>query len=148
MLSVLPIVNVANCCCLWVIGGGLLTAYLEEQRAPGTTTIARGAWLGLVAGIVGAVVWLLGSVALNPLLASFQQTMADALTRAAADADPTVRAQLQQIGTLANSPFRYVIGFVLQLGIGVVFGAAGGALGAVWFRRSTPAMPPPLPPQP
>src|SRR6516162_10964853 len=113
---------------MWVIGGGVLTAYLENQREPQSIPVGRGAFLGLLAGIVGALVWLLASVALNPLLASFQQNMSDALMRVAADADPTVRQQLEQISALANSPFRYVIGFILQLCVGAAFGTAGGAI--------------------
>ena len=92
VLSVLPIVNVANvCCCMWVIAGGMLTAFLENQRGRQSITVARGAFLGLIAGIIGAVVWLLASLALNPLFAPFQAAIGDALSRAAVDADPTVR---------------------------------------------------------
>jgi hypothetical protein len=149
VLSVLPIVNVGNaCCCMWVIAGGLLTAYLENQRAPQSITVARGAFLGLLAGLVSAVVWLIASLALNPLFAPFQAQMGEALSRAAADADPTVRAQLEQISGLAASPVHFVVGFVLQLCIGAVFATAGGAIGATIFRRPGPVMtPPPLPPE-
>jgi hypothetical protein len=30
VLSALPIINIANCCCLWVIGGGVLATYLMQ----------------------------------------------------------------------------------------------------------------------
>ncbi len=33
MLSALPIVSVGNCCCcLWMIGGGVLAAYLRAAE--------------------------------------------------------------------------------------------------------------------
>ena len=147
VLSALPVINVANyCCCMWVVGGGLLTAYLETQREAQSIAVARGAFLGLIAGIVGALVWLLASLALTPLLVPFQQAMTEALGRVAADADPAVRAQLEQVSTLAASPFRWVLGFVLQLFIGILFGSAGGAIGAVVFRPSGTVAPPPIPP--
>src|SRR5690349_7202082 len=127
VLSALPIINVANyCCCMWVISGGVLTAYLENQRDVHSITVARGAFVGLIAGIVGALVWLLASLALAPVLAPFQRAMTDALGRVVADADPAVRAQLEQLSTVAASPVRYVLGFVVQLFIGVAFGSAGG----------------------
>ncbi len=31
VLSSLPVIGIANCCCLWVILGGMLTVYLEQQ---------------------------------------------------------------------------------------------------------------------
>ena len=34
VLSALPVVNIANCCCLWVICGGVLTVYLQQQNLP------------------------------------------------------------------------------------------------------------------
>jgi len=32
ILSALPVVSWGNCCCLWIIGGGVLAAYLDQQR--------------------------------------------------------------------------------------------------------------------
>ena len=34
VLSALPIINIGNCCCLWVIGGGVLATYLMQQNHP------------------------------------------------------------------------------------------------------------------
>ena len=35
VLSSLPLVNIGNvCCCLWVVVGGLLTVYLQQQNTP------------------------------------------------------------------------------------------------------------------
>jgi len=34
VLSALPVVQICNCCCLWIIGGGLLAAYLQQQNQP------------------------------------------------------------------------------------------------------------------
>src|SRR5918911_1617007 len=81
VLSALPIVNVGNCCCLWIVGGGFLTAYLEQQQQGRSIAIGRGAFVGMVAGIVSALVWLLASLALDPLLAPIQQRMLDEVLR-------------------------------------------------------------------
>ena len=32
VLSALPIINLANCCCLWIVGGGAIAAYLGQQE--------------------------------------------------------------------------------------------------------------------
>ena len=34
VLSALPIVNLANCCCLWIVGGGAITAAVNVMVAP------------------------------------------------------------------------------------------------------------------
>ena len=52
VLTALPIVNC--CCCLWMVGGGFLAAYLESQRQPTSLSIMQGARVGLMAGVVGA----------------------------------------------------------------------------------------------
>ena len=51
VLSALPLVNAGNCCCcLWVICGGLLAAYLRQQSSPLPIDAAEGALVGLMAG--------------------------------------------------------------------------------------------------
>src|SRR3954468_3974922 len=111
VLSALPIVNVANCCCLWIVGGGLVTAYLEQQNQQRSITVARGALLGLGAGVVGAFVWLFASIALDGVIAPLQQRMVEAMLSNASDMPPDARSVLESIGDRAASPFRFVLGF-------------------------------------
>ena len=57
VLSALPLVNVGNCCCcLWVICGGALAAYLRQQSSPAQIDAAEGALVGLLAGVIGGVI--------------------------------------------------------------------------------------------
>ena len=67
VLSALPAVNC--CCCLWIVCGGVLAAYLDQQNDPRPITAGRGAWNGFLAGVIGAVVWLAVSMALDVVLA-------------------------------------------------------------------------------
>ena len=53
VLSALPIINIGNCCCLWVIGGGVLATYLMQQNHPYPISAADGALVGLLAGLIG-----------------------------------------------------------------------------------------------
>ena len=32
VLSALPCHQLGNCCCLWIVGGGVLAAYLDQQN--------------------------------------------------------------------------------------------------------------------
>lgn len=146
VLSALPIVNVANCCCLWITGGGLLAGYLAQQEDPRPLTLGGGALVGLLAGIAGAVVWLVAALALDVLVAPLQERMVAEMLRSATDMPPEVRAWLEMLGNRASTPFRLAAGFMFQLLAGTVFATLGGTLAAVVFRRDAPPeVPPPLP---
>ena len=71
ILSGLPIIGICNCCCLWIVSGGILAAYLEQQNQPLSLTLTQGARVGLIAGIIGAVIWLVIDSALSPIQARF-----------------------------------------------------------------------------
>jgi hypothetical protein len=148
VMSALPIVQVCNCCCLWIIGGGALAAYLQQQNQPAPITLGEGARAGLIAGIVGAVIWLVLSQALDVVMAPIQQRLADEVLRSATDLPPNVRAWLESVN--AERSGSYIFGFLLLLICGSVVSAAGGAIGAAYFRNDVPPalggpiVPPPL----
>ena len=43
VLSELPIVAIGNCCCLWVVGGGLVTVYLIQRGSLKAIQFSEGA---------------------------------------------------------------------------------------------------------
>ena len=55
ILAALPVVSWGNCCCLWIVGGGVLAAYLDQQRDQRPISAGRGAFAGFLAGIIGAL---------------------------------------------------------------------------------------------
>jgi hypothetical protein len=149
VLSALPIVQLCNCCCLWIVGGGALASYLQQQSQPAPLTVTAGARVGLIAGLVGAFVWLLLSQALDVVLAPLQERLADEVLRNARDIPPNVRAWLES--ARADGSGGYAFGFLLLLIGGSVASALGGAIGAAYFRNDVPPAlggpiaPPPLP---
>ena len=72
VLSALPVINLANCCCAWILFGGALAAYLMQQNHPEPIQIGDGAIVGLLAGLVGAFVWLIVSIPISMVMAPFQ----------------------------------------------------------------------------
>jgi len=52
VLSALPIVSVANCCCVWLIGGGAITAYLLQQGQSEPISLADASVGGCLASPV------------------------------------------------------------------------------------------------
>ena len=76
VLSALPFIGIGNlCCCLWILAGGALAAYLLQERQPIPISIADGAAVGLMAGAVGAVVWLVVSVPVGIVMGPLQARM-------------------------------------------------------------------------
>jgi hypothetical protein len=151
VLSALPVVSWGNCCCLWIISGGLLAAYLDQQQDVRPTTIGRGAFAGFLAGIIGALVWLIVSLGLDVVLAPVREQIASMFVRIAPDMPPDARAALESYG--ASSTLGYAFDFFFLLVAGAIFSTLGGMLGATFFRNDVPPalggpiQPPPLPPE-
>ena len=135
VLSALPIINLANCCCLWILGGGAIAAYFAQQQHPGPFGLLDGARVGFRAGVFGAVVWLFSSAAVDVIVAPLQQSAADFMLRSATDIPPEVRSWLENVDSSTSLPARMIIGFFLQLFIAAPFAALGGLLGTTMFRR-------------
>jgi hypothetical protein len=149
VLSALPIVSICNCCCLWVIGGGVLSAYLDQQQDPRPTTAARGAMAGLLAGAVGAVVWLMVSTVVNALLAPLQDDILAAVARNARDLPPELREWLDSMAAADPSMAASLFWFGVMLIAGSAFSALGGSIAATYFRKDVPpALGGPVPPPP
>jgi uncharacterized protein YqgC (DUF456 family) len=150
ILSALPVINLGNCCCLWIVSGGMLAAYLDQQNDQRPTTIGRGAFAGFLAGVIGAFVWLVVSIGLDIVLAPIRERFAQELIRVARDMPPDVRAALESVG--ATTTGYYALNFFLLLCGGGIFSTLGGMLGATFFRSDVPPalggpiQPPPLPP--
>jgi hypothetical protein len=152
VLSALPVVSIANCCCIWIIGGGMLAAYLDQ--GPGRpNSLARGALDGLLAGIIGAFVFLAASAVVSTLMAPLQQRLIAGILDGAYDMPPEVRDWFEMIRNREAGFFGQVFGFLFQLFAGLLFGTLGGLLGALFFWRDElppaiggPQVPPTIPP--
>src|SRR3954451_9728462 len=88
VLSALPLINLANCCCLWVIAGGVLAAYLLQQNHPYPITAADGALVGLLAGLIGGLVGGLLSIPIERAMGPVQQRLLERLVVSNPDIPP------------------------------------------------------------
>ena len=57
LLSAIPFIN--YCCCIWAIGGGALACFLYIKSSPVPVRPGDGAMIGAIAGLVGAVIYLI-----------------------------------------------------------------------------------------
>lgn len=147
VLSALPVINIANCCCAWILFGGALAAYLMQQNHPEPIQIGDGAIVGLLAGVTGAFVWLIASIPVNLAMAPFQSRMAQRALENASEVAPEFRSVLEAIAGGPAIGLGLIFGFFIMLVISTLFGMIGGLFGALMFRKSpAPVVPPPIPP--
>jgi hypothetical protein len=147
VLSALPVINLANCCCAWILFGGALAAYLMQQNHPEPIMIGDGAIVGLLSGIAGAFVWLIASIPIGMAMAPLQSRMAQETLRNTADLPPELRALLEQFSGAPAIGVGMILMFFVMLVICTLFGMLGGLFGALMFRKTPPpVVPPPIPP--
>lgn len=137
VLSALPIVGAANiCCCMWVVGGGMVAAYVLQSNTPQAITTGDGALVGLLAGVIGAIVQTIVSLPLHFLMGGVTQRIMQQIVNSSSDIPDNVR---QMMETMANSnafsAIGVVVGFIFWLFCGAIFAALGGLLGAVFFKK-------------
>jgi hypothetical protein len=135
VLSALPIVSVANCCCVWLIGGGAITAYLLQQGQSEPVSLADASVGGCLAGVFGAFVSAVVSVPIQLVTQPLQRQMAD-LLRGNADVPPELAEMVEQLSGAGMGAALF--GFVVMLVLGMVFSTLGGLFGGVVFRPSRP----------
>jgi hypothetical protein len=142
VLSALPVVNLANCCCAWILFGGGLAAYLMQQNHAEPISAGDGAVAGLMAGAVGAFVWAAISLTIHTALAPFQAQMLRRALENANDFPPAARDFLQSMAGQAAIGVGMVLLFVVMLCVSSFFGMLGGLFGALIFRKNAPPPPP------
>jgi hypothetical protein len=144
VLSALPIISAGNCvCCMWVIGGGMLAAYLMQQNYPYPIAAADGALVGVLAGLFGGVIATIVSIPVDMMMGPITRQLMDRIV-SSPDFPAETRTMIESMSAAAaEGPT--VAGVLVKLVtfsiVGVVFGMFGGLLGVALFKKKD--MPPP-----
>jgi hypothetical protein len=143
VLSALPFVSAANlCCCLWVVGGGLVAAYVLQQNESTAITPADGALVGLLAGLLGAVIQVLVSIPITFVVAPMERALLQRVIDMAGTMPEDMRQMVEQYGrggeSIAFTIAARAVAFMFWLCVGAVFSTVGGLIGAAVFRKQTP----------
>ena len=156
VLSSLPIIAAGNlCCCLWIVSGGLVAAYMLQHNYPAPIAPGDGALVGLLAGVIGAVIQVVLSIPINLLVGPFEREMLQRVIDMAGNMPPELRDALERYGregqNVALMAVARVFELVFWVFLGAVFSTLGGLLGAAIFRKQPPPttvidIPPPPPP--
>jgi hypothetical protein len=149
VLSSLPYIKGGNvCCCLWVVSGGALAAWLMQQNTPRPITVGEGAVVGLLSGLAGTLVWMAWAIIAMFVFSSTPFDVADfqrAMTEGGRDVPPEAREALENLSPAVI----LVVGGVIWSVVSMIFATLGGLLGALLFRRKggpasgLPTAPPP-----
>ncbi|HEX8185116.1 MAG TPA: hypothetical protein VF747_10205 [Blastocatellia bacterium] len=144
----IPFTNL--CCCLWAVIGGVVAAYMLIKRSP-TLRVSNGdgATVGLLAGAVGSLVFLVISLPL--ILTSWGAVTTEMLARGEAMSDPSQQesvkrmVEFMQNNAVLSALCVWLMFALLFLG----FGTLGGVIGvAIFEKRKGDPYPPqwPIPP--
>src|SRR5512142_1663073 len=91
-LSALPIVSAGNlCCCLWVVSGGVVAAYFLQQNQSTPVTQGDGALVGLYAGLIGAIVYLVLSIPITFIVAPMERLAMQRIIELGGEMPPQLR---------------------------------------------------------
>ena len=143
VLSALPLIAAGNvCCCLWVVSGGVIAAYLFQQNTTTPITPADGALIGLLAGITGAFVHFFVAIPIDILVGPMEQAMLQRMLDMGTF-PPEARDLMERYGrggAMGGAFFiiSRIIGLMFWVVVGAVFSTIGGLLGALIFRKQTP----------
>jgi hypothetical protein len=143
VLSSLPVVSAGNlCCCLWVVLGGLLTVYLQQQNRPDPIETSEALIGGLLAGIIGAVIsGLVGMLMMQFTAGVWQPEMQRAL-----EENPEIPPHVRDfVARLMSSESLGLIMMLFYLPVYSIFAMLGALLGLAFFRKKPPMAPPATP---
>jgi len=146
VLSAIPFVNFVNvCCCGWALIGGALATYLYVKDSQTPVNAGDGAMLGLLAGAVGAGIYLILGVPINYVVGNAMGSMM--MNIFSGNMPPEQAEAMRQQMEASQSIVAVLInGLLIAFGI-VIFSVAGGALGVPIFekRKGGGSAPPPPP---
>jgi uncharacterized protein YqgC (DUF456 family) len=112
LLSAIPFVNFLNiCCCLWAIIGGVLATYMYIKASPTPVKAGDGAVLGLLAGVVGALIYIVIGIPLGILMGA---TVASFASRLMESVDPRQAEMMRQSMTADQTVIRHILRASLQ----------------------------------
>ena len=141
VLSALPYIRAVNvACCLWVLAGGALAAYLLNNQQPGGLKYGDGAMVGAFAGLMGAIIGTVVGIPVR-LLENTPARFAE-VEAGMSRLPPNVPSWAKDIILEAARPgfnlTLVLIGLVVGLVLYAVFATAGGAITvAIMNRKKT-----------
>ena len=137
VLSALPYINAANCCCLWVIGGGVLVVYLQQQASPTPVVTGDAVIGGLIAGAIGGVIF---AVANSLIMQATGPMILEQMRSQSEQMPPEVMAWMERIFSGSGIGLMMIM-MAFCVPIYAIFSMLGSFLGLAIFRKKIPPQP-------
>jgi hypothetical protein len=134
VLTGIPLVNCF--CCLWIVGGGVIAAYLLLKDSTVELRAGDGAIVGIFAGMVAAVVAFLVSIPLAPLDNAIARSMMDWAAEYTDQMPDFWETMMQGEGLDSSVPFM-VLELFINIVVFSVLGALGGIIGISLFKKKS-----------
>ena len=135
VLSALPLISLANCCCLWIVVGGYLAAYVTQQNHPTPITVLDGASVGFLSGVFGAIVFTVAMVPVDLLIGPLQAQFVRRFLSTTSDMPAGFRDAIEQLPSASLISLSVLRLFTMLL-VGAIFASVGGMLGALFSGRT------------
>lgn len=152
LLGILSAVPPFSCaCCAWIIGGGILAAYLYVRSSPVVVTLGNGVLLGLLTGAIGGVVDTIFSIPVQILMRSyFEQYGAQMrqMLNELSNLPPALRSFLEAAPLAQLGPLTVIVSLFFNVVIYGLIAMLGGALGVAIFEKRKVEPPSPTYPSP
>ena len=140
--GVLSSVPLLSCfCCLWIIGGAMVSANLYARRSAASVTPGDGAIVGIFSGIAAAAASSVVSLAFQQQNREVARRFADQASQMFPNLPPEWDAALRG-STQGASLAMFLFSLFVQAAVFAVMGALGGVIGASLFGRRMPPSPP------
>jgi hypothetical protein len=141
ILSVIPIVNLANfCCCLWAIVGGGVASYLYVKGSASPVKAGDGAMLGALAGLIGAGIAIVVGIPLSIVAGGITRQLMLSLVQSLNPGQVEMMQRQMEAG--ASVVGAIVNGLILAVCL-IVFSTLGGLIGIPIFEKRKGDVPPP-----
>jgi len=136
VLSSLPIISAANvCCCLWVVAGGVLVVYLQQQNKPEPVETADAVLGGLFAGLIGAAITSVVQYVLMSFTGAIWQDTFRQQIEQNAEIPQEMRDMMINLFSGGNI---VVLTLAFTVPLYAVFSMLGALLGLAFFRKKLP----------
>ncbi len=125
-------------CCLGVIIGAVVAVWHYTSTNSLTVKPGEGAVMGLMAGVVGALIALVLNYVIMQMGIRHDQAMLNVLMDSFRDAMPP--EQYDELVRQRDQPLRlgsYLASGMIGVLVSGLFGAIGGAIGAAMFKKGT-----------